>query len=181
VNETAHVLDLVGFVVGVLAVMGIILLAAHLWSPSRKLRGGVAGQPDAAPRDSAPSGDARSGTPAPSTSPPAGASPPVGTSPEPPGPQEPSRSETTASRTEDAPQLAHMSNGSALAVAANGTEGLATPATSNGNHNGNGKYPMTNGVDRTAGWRPDPGQGEGLLRYWDGLRWTDHFARRVRS
>ena len=81
-NETAHVLDLAGFVVGVLAVMGIIVLAAHLWSPSRKPRGGVA-----APRDSAPSGDAPSRTPAPGTTPPtstepsAGAAPSAGSSP----------------------------------------------------------------------------------------------------
>ncbi len=69
--------------------------------------------------------------------------------------------------------VAHASNGSASVLAVNGAREPATPASSNG------KHPVTNGVDRTAGWRPDPEHGEDLLRYWDGLRWTDHFARRV--
>jgi hypothetical protein len=186
VNETAHVLDLVGFVVGVFAVMGIIVLAAHLWSPSRNPRGGQAGPPDRPPRDAAPSSEAPSRTPAPGTTPPTGAEPSAGAAPSAgagpdagsspaASPGESTPPETRALLTQEvAPALGQVSNGSAPSLASGAAE-PATPAS------GNGKHQVTNGADRTAGWRPDPDHGEDLLRYWDGLRWTDHFARRVSS
>jgi len=178
-NETAHVLDLVGFVVGIVAVMGIIVLAGRLWTGSGKSGAGAITPPDTAPPDTAPPDTAPPRTTpsdvAPSPTGPAGgihAGPP----PADLRPPESSRSEEAQSRPEVAsPSLALVGNGSALAVATNGAEAPSAPATSNG------KHPMTNGIDRTAGWRPDPEQGEDLLRYWDGLRWTDHFARRVTS